>query len=135
MNNINKSNNILFIPFITLACFDKLLRRLIITTKQNEIQLWNFNSGECLQIIQPQLPTMKNNIPINNFNFTALSCDDVFLGIRKSLRKFIFFGGDNGFVFGLQDCDVIFIHIFLYLLLLLLLYYYYFFFFYNRVNF
>ena len=90
-------------PFISHCCFDKLQRRLVVSTREQTIQLWNFNNGECLQIIEPQLPSMKFNIPLGDIRISALSCNDAFLGIRKTVRKFMFFGSTNGFAFGLQD--------------------------------
>lgn len=92
-------------PFVTHCCFDKLQRRLVVTTREQTIQLWNFNNGECLQIVEPQLPTMKFNIPLGNIRISALSCDDAFLGVRKAVRKFMFYGSTNGFAIGSQDVD------------------------------
>jgi hypothetical protein len=92
-------------PFVTNCCFDKLQRRLVVSTREQVIQLWNFNNGECLQVVQPQLPTMKFNIPLGNVRISAISCDDAFLGVRKTVRKFMFFGSTNGFAIGLQDVE------------------------------
>jgi len=111
-NNNNGNNNEtkkdpvtgLGMPLIAGARLDKSERRLIICTTDNEIQLWNFNNGQCMKVIRPRIPVVVlQAVASLQYNVTALIYENVLGTARRDLRRFLIFGTDLGYACSLEE--------------------------------
>ena len=111
-NNISNNNNEtkkdpvtgLGMPLIAGARLDKSERRLIICTTDNEIQLWNFNNGQCMKVIRPRIPVVVlQAVASLQYSVTALIYENVLGTARRDLRRFLIFGTDLGYACSLEE--------------------------------
>ena len=87
------------------AIFDRAQRRLIVaTTDGNDIQLWNFHSGQCIKVIRPRILHSLAQYPHlftsekKSFSITCLYYEHTLHSNHKTNKRMLMFGTDLGVV-------------------------------------